>query len=70
MKACATCQHWAITTSPLRLADLAPCVHSPRWEHLPPAGSCERHKPLEAVLFAKRARWLARIENKHQGVTK
>ena len=71
MNACATCTSWAITASPLRAANMAPCAHGYRWTHLPPTASCDRYSALEPVLFAKRTTWLANITNKHNfGATK
>ena len=67
---CATCTSWAITTSPLRAAAMAPCVHLPRWECYPPTHACARYSALEPVLFAKREQWLEKLMKKHQGVTK
>ena len=67
---CATCQSWAITTSPLKAGNMAPCVRGERWTYLPPQGACGRYSALEPVLFAKRKAWLGKVMKKHQGVTK
>lgn len=65
---CATCQSWAITTSPLKPANMASCANGERWTYLPPTHACARYSALELVLFAKRKAWLDRIMKK--GVTK
>ena len=71
---CATCKSWSIQTTWLVGSNMAPCALGKIYTVLGPGQSCARHSPLEPVLFAKRAKWLARflanIAKKHNfGVT-
>jgi hypothetical protein len=42
----------------------AVCALGPRWQFLPPQGTCEKHKPAPPEVVQSRLRWLSAWEKK------